>query len=256
VKKTNAVVYRGREAYSRDMIILSLMRGVLIVLWLLLVSIASLPIFILRPFSTQNAELFLRCFSPIACKILGIKVDADFFDPSTSGRIILCNHQDSLDLVIFGLIFPKNVVVIGKKQIIWIPFFGLCYWLAGQLFIDRSNIQKAKDTLDKAKEKLFKAKQNILIMPEGTRTRSKGLSSFKKGAFHLAMETKATILPIVVSSYYGKLNFRAWNAGTIRARFLPEIHPQKWVDWNTNQLRDHLHDLMAEKLRQLDTGSF
>jgi 1-acyl-sn-glycerol-3-phosphate acyltransferase len=49
-------------------------------------------------------------------------------------------------------------------------------------------------------------KRSIAIAPEGTRTVHGQLGDFKKGAFHLALEAKAPITPIIS---YGA--YHMWN---------------------------------------------
>jgi len=39
------------------------------------------------------------------------------------------------------------------------------------------------------------------IFPEGTRSKKSELLPFKKGAFHIAMQNKLPIVPVVISPY-------------------------------------------------------
>ena len=43
---------------------------------------------------------------------------------------------------------------------------------------------------------------SVAIAPEGTRSGSKKLGTFKKGAFHLAMKAGVPIVPIVIKNAY------------------------------------------------------
>ena len=43
---------------------------------------------------------------------------------------------------------------------------------------------------------------HIVILPEGTRTLTGQLNTFKKGGFHLAVNTKARILPIITKGLF------------------------------------------------------
>ena len=61
--------------------------------------------------------------------------------------------------------------------------------------IDRSNIESAKESIKKG-ENAFDEGYKVIILPEGTRTISGKIRKFKKGGFHMAINTKAPILPV------------------------------------------------------------
>jgi 1-acyl-sn-glycerol-3-phosphate acyltransferase len=58
----------------------------------------------------------------------------------------------------------------------------------------------------------------IVIFPEGTRSREGGLLPFKDGAFRLAIEAGATILPMAVSGTAAAWPKHDWRAGRARGR--------------------------------------
>jgi 1-acyl-sn-glycerol-3-phosphate acyltransferase len=76
--------------------------------------------------------------------------------------------------------------------------FGGALAVAGFVSIDRSNRHAAIRSLDKARE-LLASGTHVWISPEGTRSRSGALLPFKKGAFHLALESGLPILPVTLS---------------------------------------------------------
>ena len=51
-------------------------------------------------------------------------------------------------------------------------------------------------------EDLIKKGFHIAIFPEGTRTITGKISKFKKGGFHMAVNTKTKILPIIVEGLF------------------------------------------------------
>ncbi|MBI4405803.1 MAG: 1-acylglycerol-3-phosphate O-acyltransferase [Deltaproteobacteria bacterium] len=153
----------------------------------------------------------------MALRILGLHLVAKEVGilTKTGPCIIIANHQHLLDLFIFGSLFPPRTVTIGKKSLILIPIFGWAYWLAGNLLIDRKNSEKAKMKMQEAERLVIRKKLSIFICPEGTRSHGKGLGPFKKGAFHLAVDSGLPLAPVVVSSYFGKTNFWRWRSGTV-----------------------------------------
>ena len=70
-----------------------------------------------------------------------------------------------------------------------------------------------------AADEIRNNKQSVYMFPEGTRSYSKEpmLLPFKKGAFHLALQAGAPIVPVVVANYSNVLYVKGWrfNSGTI-----------------------------------------
>lgn len=111
--------------------------------------------------------------------------------------IYVPNHQSNLDMFTMGCMYPYRTVVIGKKELRWVPLFGLFFVGAGNVMIDRGNKMSALAGLDLAKQAVVRDKKSIWIFAEGTRSRGRGLLPFKKGAFHLAIAAQVPIVPIV-----------------------------------------------------------
>lgn len=182
----------------------------------------------LRPFHISSGYLFCRLVSPVVLKILGVKVR--FLNPEEKLAhqpcVYISNHQHLLDLFTFSYTLPTRTLTLGKKSIRWIPIFGWLYWFGGHLLIDRKNNERAVATMKEAAERLRESRFSLFVFPEGTRSRGKGLGPFKKGAFRLAVDTGFPIVPIVASTYFGKLQLGRWNAGTVVMKVFPPIPSQ------------------------------
>ena len=91
--------------------------------------------------------------------------------------------------------------------------------LSGTVFIDRTNRRTAVAAFDGAAAEMQKYKQSVFIFAEGTRSYfdKPDLLPFKKGAFHLAIQAKVPIVPVVVANYSYVLNVTKWifRSGTI-----------------------------------------
>lgn len=110
------------------------------------------------------------------------------------------NHQSSADFFIIAKLLRKNVTGVAKKELELTPF-GPLFKAMGAIFIDRSNKKKALESMKNA-SKVLKNGTSVAIAPEGTRSGSKKLGTFKKGAFHLAMSAGVPIIPIVIKNAY------------------------------------------------------
>jgi 1-acyl-sn-glycerol-3-phosphate acyltransferase len=111
--------------------------------------------------------------------------------------IVVSNHQSSFDIfVLFGWLGIDLKWVI-KKELRKYPVFGYAMEKGGNIVIDRSNKKEAYQSLQKAREKIANG-TSIIMLPEGTRSRTGHLGEFKRGAFWLAQELGLPILPVTI----------------------------------------------------------
>lgn len=147
-----------------------------------------------------------RCFKYTMWYTTGITFTID--DPhdylsKTRPAIFVGNHQTELDVLMLGCIFPKWCSVTAKRSLKNLPFLGWFMTLSGTVFIDRANSKNARQAMAGASDEISREKQSVYMFPEGTRsyTKEPTLLPFKKGAFHLAIQSGVPIVPVVVANY-------------------------------------------------------
>lgn len=153
---------------------------------------------------------------------------------NTRPAVFLINHQTELDVLLLSFIWPKYCSVTAKKSLRNVPFLGWYMSLSGTIFIDRVDRNAAMKAFEGAATAMREKRQSVVIFPEGTRSYSVEpmLLPFKKGAFHLAVQSGVPIVPIVAENYSAVLSPRArrFNAGTIRVKgMLPVSFPMWWL---------------------------
>ncbi|MBM4331797.1 MAG: 1-acyl-sn-glycerol-3-phosphate acyltransferase [Deltaproteobacteria bacterium] len=123
--------------------------------------------------------------------------------------ILVSNHASILDIpgIISASPFPLRFV--AKKSLGWFPLFGWFISLAGHILIDRNNAKSTLISLKKAGA-LLKKGISIVVFPEGTRTPDGQVKNFKEGAFLLALQSKAQIVPVSISGTYKMLPRTGW----------------------------------------------
>lgn len=141
--------------------------------------------------------------------------------PKGKNRVYVANHQNSFDMFTICIALPQEAVSIGKKTLMWIPFFGQLYWLTGNILIDRKNGSKAMDTISDTVSKMKSRKLSVWIFPEGTRSRGR-LKSFKTGAFRMAQMGDFEIVPICMSST-DHFSLSNWKNGVAKIKVLDPI---------------------------------
>ncbi len=112
--------------------------------------------------------------------------------------IVVSNHQSQFDIfVLFGWLGIDLKWVI-KKELLKFPVFAYAARHGGNIIIDRSNAKEAYRSLETARQKLTDG-TSLIILPEGTRSRTGELGEFKKGAFWLAQNMDLPILPVTIT---------------------------------------------------------
>lgn len=146
---------------------------------------------------------FAGIVTPILCRIAGITVKRKGFEKINWGDpyVMLGNHQSMMDFITYGTIAYPRAVTVGKKELLYIPIFGLFYYASGNIVLDRSKGAQAKTKLLKAVKRIHEKKATVFIFPEGTRNKKeKSLLPFKKGAFYLAIEAQTPVVCLTCSS--------------------------------------------------------
>ncbi|GAB1861077.1 1-acyl-sn-glycerol-3-phosphate acyltransferase [Camponotus japonicus] len=207
-----------------------------------------IPFMLFRIRSWKNALMPARCVVRIA-KIIGIKFRFRGKENilKDSGCVVLINHQSSLDLCVLGELWlaMENCTVISKKEIMYLGPFGLATWLWGTVFIDRKNVEEAQRIINATAESIRLAKRKLLLFPEGHRHSGNSLLPFKKGAFHVAIESQMPIQPVVVSKYYfldGKL--KRFYSGTSYITILPPIPTAGLTKDDLPKLMEQVYEIM------------
>lgn len=139
--------------------------------------------------------------------------------------ILMASHKSNLDIVVYGGLYPKRAVVIGKKEISKIPVFGWFFRATGNILLDRKDLPGAIASISAAAARVREEKISVWVFPEGHRNGSPTLLPFKKGSFHLALAAQVPIVPIVCTPLDDLLDGHRLLAfpGRIRIRVLPAI---------------------------------
>lgn len=161
-------------------------------------------------------------------RIAGVRLFCDFdFTPNENERYLyIVNHESILDIVVLYSVLPKNVVMVAKHTLRYVPIFGWGMWLAGVVFLNRKNPQKAYNSLQKAQNHLDK-QRSVLIFPEGTCGNGKALLPFKRGAFLLSCACRIKMIPVGLTGVYNILqpDHRLVSPGEVGICFGPPIDP-------------------------------
>ena len=232
---------------------LAIIRAPMLLLYFIGINIVLFFIFLVRPFHRNNVAIGGKWYASMSW-IFNVKVEVDgleHIDPDQN-YICIANHQSTFDLMTTAKCAFDGVTTIGKKQLKFIPIFGLIYWLSGNIMIDRKNSGRAQDTLRETARQVNEGKRSVLFFPEGTRSYGRGLLPFKTGAVRIAQATGIPMLMVVTSTTHDKIRWNRWNNGVVKVRYYApeEINDSKdikgWTQYFYNVMHSRLVELDVE----------
>lgn len=231
------------------------LRAVYLTVHFLLVCTLTLLGSLLRPRHLNNTTQLATLMS-WSLPLLGVRVIRNNESPvrGKDQAIYVVNHQDTLDVFICASMLPDHIAILGKSSLRYIPVFGLAFWLAGNIFINRTNKTKAWETMAEVARIVKRRGCSVYIFPEGTRSRGKGLQPFKNGAFALAIESGLPIVPIVFSSTHKHIDLRRLRGGVVMAEYLEPIPTTGMGEDDVKALLDLTHQRMQDAITRLDNS--
>ncbi|MDR2102120.1 MAG: 1-acyl-sn-glycerol-3-phosphate acyltransferase [Treponema sp.] len=159
----------------------------------------------------------------IKCTGCDLQVRGKEHIPPEGGVCFVSNHEGIFDIILALALIGRPFGFIAKKELLRIPFINMWISLLGGLFIDRKNVKKALAAINKGIRRL-KGGRGILVFPEGTRSKGRGLLPFHSGSLKLATQAGVPIVPIAMKGGYNvfEKNYQV-RAVPVRVVFLPPV---------------------------------
>ena len=172
----------------------------------------------LYPFTAWGARTWLR-----ACGATVTVRGGDQLDPDRN-YVFVSNHRSYLDTATLFFFAGRKMGLVAKRELLKVPIFGQGMNFVNIIAIDRSNPERAMRSMEKARQ-VMAGGCSFGVFVEGTRAMPGELLPFKKGAFHLALQTNSPIIPVAIKNtdwMMGKRTGVAF-AGEIEMVLLPPI---------------------------------
>ena len=135
--------------------------------------------------------------------------------PSGGPYIVLAKHQSAWETLAFQAIFPPQVLVV-KRGLLWIPFFGWGLATLSPITIKRGARTQSLRRLGEQGNDRLKRGFWVVIFPEGTRVRHGTRIKFQSGGAWLACRADVPVIPVAhnAGSVWGRNSFLKY-PGTI-----------------------------------------
>jgi 1-acyl-sn-glycerol-3-phosphate acyltransferase len=146
--------------------------------------------------------------------------------------LYVANHQSYIDIPLMLTMYQAPPIM--KKEVLYIPIFGLLAWASGALPVSRANPNSRKKVFIQAKKRMSKDKIGLQVYPEGTRSKDslpKPFSEIKKTLLVFAFHEKIPVIPTSIYGTRGVLNHlgiirQGQHLGIIVHK---EIHPESFT---------------------------
>lgn len=166
-------------------------------------------------------------------------------------RVIYCaNHFSYLDILTCGTYLPGFNFFMGKKELLHVPLFGI-WFKTLDVPVERAKARESyKAFVNAAKQ--FDTGIDMVIFPEGRIPDNwPNLAKFKAGAFRIAIEKKALIIPVTLPDNYKRFPDGKWVAtpGRMRMHLHAPIDAAEFdYEGGEDALTQKVYEIIHQKL--------
>ena len=221
---------------------------------LLLFAVAILTLF-------QFRGLYLRLSTYIGRATLAIwgvrlEVTGSLPFPKTQ-TVFVSNHTSSIDMfVLIALGMPGARFFLSGFLRKVIPV-GIIGYVTGIFWtVPQDQPERRRQIFARAASILKRTGGSVYLSPEGRRITTGELGHFNKGAFHLATDIKAPIVPFYIDvppSVDPGLGIDI-NPGTVTVEVLPTIDTSEWTLERLDEQRQYVFDRLEEVHKRRRSG--
>lgn len=172
-----------------------------------------------------------RWWARIILKVLWIPVTVEGREHLAKGQsyVFVANHQGAFDIFLIYGYLGYSFKWMMKHQLRKMPFVGYACEKSHQIFVDKRSPGRIRKTYEDAR-RILEAGYSVTVFPEGSRSFTGHMGTYRKGAFTLADELQLPVVPLTIN---GSFNI------------LPRMRDGRWVEWHP--LRLTIHQPIAPK---------
>lgn len=127
----------------------------------------------------------------------GVRIDRKGdLPPVGTSVVFVANHSSIYDVPILFTGLPRQLRVMAKAALKYVPFIGWHLMRSGHVLVNRRNPGAG---IFKRMQRMAKSGASLIVFPEGSRTIDGRVYRFKPGIFLLAIEHKLPVVPVSVA---------------------------------------------------------
>jgi len=115
--------------------------------------------------------------------------------PTSDSCIFVANHSSIYDVPILFTALPRQLRIMAKAALGYVPFIGWHLHRSGHVLVNRKNPGAG---IFKRMQRMARSEASLVVFPEASRTVDGKVKRFKGGIFLLAIENGLPIVPVSV----------------------------------------------------------
>jgi len=204
----------------------------------------------------KHFHFLCKIWSRFILKFSGFYLEVEFEEQlDASKAYIICpNHVSYLDIPVTFAIMPGVFVFVGKKSLSKIPIFGWVYKKT-MILVDRSNNRSSYNAFKHASERISNG-VGIAIYPEGgIPVHETKLNRFKSGAFRMAIEQGADLIPVTFADNKKKFptGRLGGSPGKLRVYVHKPITAGTYKSESMQKFKSDVYAIIDEKLTEYES---
>ena len=167
--------------------------------------------------------------------------------------VFIGNHLSNLDIPVMFLATGMPIRYLAKAELFKIPVLKQAMAAMGIVRVDRIRGSAIHSEINAGVTSAKERGHSLIIFPEGTRSANGELSSFKKGAFRIAITNQLDIIPVTIVG-----TWEAWHphsavvrGGPLRAVVHDPIPVASLSAKDIEDVRAQVHRVIAKEYKSL-----
>jgi 1-acyl-sn-glycerol-3-phosphate acyltransferase len=190
-------------------------------------------------------------------RLAGVRFDVRGLERVPAGRacVLTVNHASFLDGPVVLAALPEPMCFVAKRELLDNFVSRIYLTRIGTEFVERFDAQRGVEDAGRFAE-MVRAGRPVIMFPEGTFRRMPGLLPFRMGAFVVAAQAGAPVVPVTLRGTRSILREGQWlfRRGMISVAFSEPIEPTG-TDWNAAVvLRDRAREEILRLCAEPDLG--
>jgi len=194
---------------------------------ILLIAVAIVP-------TQPSRQALAQRLTRLALRVLGIRLTVQGLDqiPDVHPYVVVVNHASYVDAVVLSATLPPGLCYVGKRELGSLAIARFLFERLGVEFVERLDAQKSLEDSDRLFNRV-QGGQSMVFFPEGTFGREPGLRPFRMGAFTIAAQAGAAVVPVALRGTRSVLRSEQWlpHPRPVRVTILPPLYP-KGTEWH------------------------